>query len=104
MRDGGRRSQLIHRLELTPMSRHNNRKNLHKTPPSQRNGNGHERTYQFTEPPPPPPLTDTSRIWVTGGPGGEAPREAVGDETASAGFGSRGNHLIHGIRSRLLFA
>ena len=46
------------------MSRRNNRKNPHKTPPSQRNGNGHERTYQFTEPPPPPPLTDTSRIWI----------------------------------------
>ncbi len=109
------------------MSRRHNRKNPHKTPPSQRNGNGHERTYQFTEPPPPPPLTDTSRIWITGGPGGQPP-EAEGDDSCfqgqgtwdqghpseppperdsdgrtQAGFGSRGNRLIHGIRARLLF-
>jgi len=85
------------------MSRRNNRKNSHKVPPSQRNGNGQERTYQFTEPPPPPPLTDTSRIWIAGGSGGEAPRDAESDSTEQAGFGSRGNRLIHGIRSRLLF-
>ena len=50
------------------MSRRNKRNQAHKTPPSQRNGNGHECTYQFTEPPPPPPLSDTSRIGITGGP------------------------------------
>ena len=50
------------------MSHRDKRNNPHKTPPSQRKGNGPERTYQFTEPPPPPPLTDTTRIWITGGP------------------------------------
>ena len=29
--------------------------------------------------PPEPPLTDTSRIWITGGPGEEARREAEAD-------------------------
>ena len=84
------------------MSRRNNRKSSHKTPPSQRNGNGHERTYLFTEPPPPPPLTDCSRVWIAGGPGGPPP-EAEADATARTGFGSRGNSLKAGLRSRLLF-
>ena len=90
-------------------------------------GTGTSALTQFTEPPPPPPLTDTTRIWITGGPGGSAPEAADdgsafqgqttwdqghpdepppgpgSDATAQAGFGSRGNRLINGIRSRLLF-
>jgi len=109
------------------MSRRDKRNNPHKTPPSQRNRNGSERTYQFTEPPPPPPLTDTSRIWICGGPDGQPPEagdagapfqgqttwdEGRPDEpppgpdsdgTGQAGFGSRGGRVRAGIRSRLLF-
>jgi hypothetical protein len=80
------------------MSRRNNRKNPHKAPPSQRkrNGNGPERVYQFTEPPQPVQLTDVSRIQIAGGHD-EPPAQAA------AGFGSRGNRLRAGLRSRLLF-
>ena len=84
------------------MSRRNNRNNPHKTPPSERNGNGRERTYQFTEPPPPPPLTDFSQVWVGGRPN-DPPPEGESEGTKKAGFGSRGNSLQEGLRSRLLF-
>ena len=87
------------------MSRRDKRNNPHKTPPTQRKGNGQERTYQFTEPPPPPPLTDTTRISISSllGGEGEAPRDSGSEGTQQAGFGSRGNRLEEGLRSRLLF-
>ena len=84
------------------MSRRNNRKNPYKTPPSQRKGNGHERTDPFTEPPEQPDWTDTSRVWIGAGPDQPPPKDE-GDGTAKAGFGSRGNRLASGLRSRLLF-
>ncbi len=103
------------------MSRRKKRKAPHTTPPSQRNGNGQGRADLFTEPPPPPSMSDSTRVWVTGGPDGPAP-ETKGNGSAyqeqgtndkghpgeedgadQAGFGSRGNRLGDGLRSRLLF-
>jgi len=102
------------------MSRRNKRKPPHTTPPSQRNGNGQGRSHLITEPSQ-ASVSDTTRIWITGGPDGPAPEVGGNgsayqehgtndnghpgeeDGAAQAGFGSRGNRLSDGLRSRLLF-
>jgi hypothetical protein len=89
------------------MSRRNKRNKPHNTPPSQRKGDGPERTYQFTEPPPRPPVIDTTRMSVASFLGAESqvepPRDSDSEGAQQAGFGSRGNRLESGLRSRLLF-
>jgi hypothetical protein len=84
------------------MSRRHNRNKLPKTPPTQRYGNGHERVYQFTEPPPAPPVTDFSQVRIVADPNPPPPL-TDGDGSAEAGRGSRFNAVRDGLRSRFLF-
>ena len=76
------------------MSRRNRQKNVHKSKPSQRNGNGRQAAAGVAEPPP-PPWNDPA--YVRPSDSGDAPPPGDDDEddggTEQAGFGSRGNSL-----------